>query len=126
MEILPDIKEKIELDFGVEAGAAKDEIEALYIKTNWRVTNRMIRAVVFLAKGDLASLTNNINLFLADYKDVLWSAEYDRGDVKLRDFNETFTDLAHSWLLTVSMRLTNEGLVSLASLLYDAGWSDQK
>lgn len=93
MEIVIDIQKKLELDFGRELSSAKDEIEALYAKTNWQISNRMVRSIVFLANGDFESLKRNIELALTDYKDVLWQAEYDRGDEQLRDFNKTFQEL---------------------------------
>jgi len=53
----------------------------------------MIRAIIYLAKGDLELLNSNIQLVQTDFKDLLWPAEYDRGDEQLRDFNQSFTNL---------------------------------
>ena len=93
MQISIDIQKKLELDFGSELSFAKDELEALYAKTNWRIGNRMIRSIVYLSNGDFESLKKTIEHANTDYKDVLWLAEYDRGDEQLRDFNKTFEEL---------------------------------
>jgi hypothetical protein len=93
MEIAIDIQQKLALDFGSEMPFAKDEIEALYAATNWRISDKMIRSIIYLAKGDITLLNNTIQGARTDYKDVLWQAEYDRGDEQLRDFNKTFEEL---------------------------------
>ena len=93
MEIAVDIQQKLALDFGSEMPFAKDEIEALYAATNWRISDKMIRSIIYLAKGDITLLNNTIQGARTDYKDVLWQAEYDRGDEQLRDFNKTFEEL---------------------------------
>ncbi|BBB29847.1 hypothetical protein [Neptunomonas japonica] len=93
MEIAIDIQHKLTLDFGSEMPFAKDEVEALYAATNWRISDKMIRSIIYLAKGDITSLKNTIQRTRQDYKDVLWQAEYDRGDEQLRDFNKTFDEL---------------------------------
>lgn len=93
MAIAIDIHNKLALDFASDMPFAKDEIEALYAATNWQISDKMIRAIIYLAKGDLALLKSTIELARKDYKDVLWQAEYNRGDDKLRDFNQTFDEL---------------------------------
>jgi hypothetical protein len=93
MQIVTDIQKKLELDFGPESSLAKDELEALYAQTNWRIGNRMVRAIVYVSNGDFESLKRSIKHATTDYKDVLWLAEYDRGDEQLRDFNKTFDEL---------------------------------
>ncbi|MEH6473024.1 MAG: hypothetical protein V7752_17440 [Halopseudomonas sp.] len=93
MEFAVDIQKKLEQDFGSELAGAKDEIEALYAKTNWQIGNRIIRSIIYLANGDLESLKTNIEFALADHQDVVWLAEYDRGDEQLRNFSKTFQEL---------------------------------
>ncbi|MFT7373776.1 MAG: hypothetical protein ACI9T9_002476 [Oleiphilaceae bacterium] len=93
MQIVIDIQKKLELDFGSESSLAKDELEALYTQTNWRIGNRMVRSIVYLSNGDFESLKKAIKHANTDYKEVLWLAEYDRGDEQLRDFNKTFEAL---------------------------------
>lgn len=93
MQLQVDIEQKLEKEFAKQWLLARDEIEALYAKTNWRVTNRLVRAVIYLANGDFAALNVHIERVLNDYKDLLWEAEYERGDEQLRDFNRTFYEL---------------------------------
>lgn len=93
MVMVVDIQNKLELDFGPELVSAKDELEALYIKTNWLISDRAVRSVIYLANGDIDLLKENIERALTDYKDLLWQAEYNRGDEQLRDFNKTFQEL---------------------------------
>ena len=93
MQILIDIQQKLEQDFGSEFSFARDEIDALYTATNWRVSNKVIRSIIYLAKGDLELLKMNIARAQTDVKDLLWEAEYGRGDEQLRDFNKSFIDL---------------------------------
>ena len=93
MQLLSDIQNKLERDFGKQWLLAKDEIEALFVKTNWRVTNRIVRAAIYVADGDFDELSRSIERVLSDYKDLLWQAEYDRGDDQLRDFNKSFDEL---------------------------------
>ncbi len=92
MVMAVDIQNKLELDFGSKLSFAKDELEALYIKTNWLVSDRVVRSVIYLANGDVDLLKTNIERALTDYKDLLWQAEYNRGDAQLRDFNQTFQE----------------------------------
>ena len=93
MVMVVDIQNKLELDFGPELVFAKDELEALYITTNWLVSDRVVRSVIYLANGDIDLLKENIERALTDHKDLLWQAEYNRGDEQLRDFNKTFQEL---------------------------------
>ncbi len=93
MVMVVDIQNKLELDFGPKLVFAKDELEALYITTNWLVSDRVVRSVIYLANGDIDLLKENIERALTDYKDLLWQAEYNRGDEQLRDFNKTFQEL---------------------------------
>lgn len=93
MQIAIDIHTKLEQDFGNDFFYVRDEIEALYAATNWAISNQLIRCIVYLSKGDKALLQKNIERVQVDYRDVLWEAEYDRGEEQLRDFNRTFQAL---------------------------------
>lgn len=93
MQLQPDIQQKLEQDFNKDFPFARDEIEALYDATNCRIPNKMVRSIIYLAQGDLALLKDKIQSVQTDYKDVLWQAEYDRGDDQLRDFDRTFLEL---------------------------------
>jgi hypothetical protein len=47
---------------------------------------RVARCVMFLAGGDPAELARCVAAALADYRDVIWWAEYDGGETLLRSF----------------------------------------
>lgn len=88
-----DIYQKIENDFGSEAKLAIEQIEILDARSKGLVSDRMLRAMVFLAKGDIERFKQVIELGRTDYRDVLWQAEYDFGEEQLYDFNKTFHEL---------------------------------
>ena len=92
-----DIADEINADFGERANAAvkilKDEIlekEQLY-------TNRIIRCIIYLAKGNLTDLENYIKAATIDPRDVIFWAEYTGIEQKkvpehVRDFTKTFDE----------------------------------
>ncbi len=88
-----DIYQKIENDFGPEAKLAVEQIEILDARSKGLVSDRMLRAMVFLAKGDIERFKQVIELGRTNYRDVLWQAEYDCGEEQLYDFNKTFHEL---------------------------------
>jgi hypothetical protein len=88
-----DIYQKIENDFGPEAKLAIEQIEILDARSKGLVSDRMLRAMVFLAKGDIERFKQVIKLGRTEYRDVLWQAEYDCGEEQLYDFNKTFHEL---------------------------------
>ena len=53
-------------------------------------TVRVIRAIVYLAEGDLGRIEHYIDCAKIDYRDVLLWGEYDRDGNRLRNFNEPF------------------------------------
>ena len=88
-----DIYQKIELDFGADLKSAIEQVEILDARSKGLVGDRMLRAMVFLAKGNIERFKQVIELGRTDYRDVLWQAEYDCGEEQLYDFNKTFHEL---------------------------------
>jgi hypothetical protein len=88
-----DIYQKIERDFGDDLKLAIEQIEILDARSKGLVGDRMLRAMVFLAKGNIERFKQVIELGRTDYRDVLWQAEYDCGEEQLYDFNKTFHEL---------------------------------
>ncbi|MFT4764460.1 MAG: hypothetical protein ACI9OH_001554 [Oleispira sp.] len=88
-----DIYQKIELDFGDDLKLAIEQVEILDARSKGLIGNRMLRAMVFLAKGNIERFKQVIELGRTDYRDVLWQAEYDCGEEQLYDFNKTFHEL---------------------------------
>jgi hypothetical protein len=88
-----DIYQKIEIDFGDDLKLAIEHIEILDARSKGLVGDRLLRAMVFLAKGNIERFKQVIELGRTDYRDVLWQAEYDCGEEQLHDFNKTFHEL---------------------------------
>ena len=93
MQMKTDIYQKIELDFGDDLKLAIEQVEILDARSKGLIGNRMLRAMVFLAKGNIERFKQVIELGRTDYRDVLWQAEYDCGEEQLYDFNKTFHEL---------------------------------
>ncbi len=88
-----DIYQKIERDFGDDLKLAIEQVEILDARTKGLIGNRLLRAMVFLSKGNIDRFKQVIELGRTDYRDVLWQAEYDCGEEQLYDFNKTFHEL---------------------------------
>ena len=54
-------------------------------------SDRLVRCALFLAEGSLRGLEEAVSLGKTDYRDLIFSAEYDCGDKQLRDFNQPFS-----------------------------------
>jgi len=88
-----DIYQKMERDFGDGLGEAIEQIELLEAETKGLIDNRLLRAILFLADGDLEEFKQVIELARTDYRDVLFQAEYGCGEKRLYDFNKSFHEL---------------------------------
>ena len=88
-----DVYQKIEKDFGSDLNLAIELIETVDAHSKGLVSDRILRAIVFLAKGDIDRLKQVIELSRTDYRDVLWQAEYHFGEDRRYDFNRTFHEL---------------------------------
>ncbi len=92
--MLTDIYQKIERDFGVQTPLALAALDQLDAKTKGLVSPRLVRSIVYLAKGDVSALEKYIDLAQVDWRDVLLQAEYSYpDDTRLRDFDKTFHEL---------------------------------
>jgi hypothetical protein len=66
-------------------------------KADYLKSNRVIRCIVFLAKGNLEDLNKYIKVATFDTRDVMLWAAYEKLDAefsfkRLRDFNKTFEE----------------------------------
>ena len=87
-----DIYQKMELDFGAELPRALEQLDLLDGRTKGYsilLTPRYLRAVVFLAEGDVREFERLLG-GMADKDSILRQAECDGGDVQVRDFEKTF------------------------------------
>jgi hypothetical protein len=53
-------------------------------------SDRILRCIVFVAKGDLDTLEKAINLAKTDYRDLIVWAEYDEKENRIRDLSDSF------------------------------------
>lgn len=92
MKITKDIKIQIRKSFKQKHKEAIELIQEQFEATE--LSNRIIRCVVFLAKGSFEKLKRCIDLAKTDYRDVIFFAEYNDHDAKhpkrIRDFNRSF------------------------------------
>lgn len=95
MTFKEDIIAKIKADFGNNSDEALIILKDAINKTDYLKSDRIIRCILFLAKGNLIELNKNIETATFDTRDVMLWAEYEKhnGDLnykRLRDFNKTF------------------------------------
>jgi hypothetical protein len=89
-----DIYQKIEKDFGDTAKEIHKTLETLDAKTKNIIGNRIIRAIIYLANGDVVKFHEKVKLAQVDWRDVLMQAEYSYPEnERLRDFDKTFYEL---------------------------------
>ncbi|WP_036187869.1 hypothetical protein [Marinobacterium lacunae] len=89
-----DIYQKIENDFGERANEVHEELKVLDAKTKGMISNRIIRAIVYLSNGDVSTFHEKVKLAQVDWRDVLMQAEYSYPEnERLRDFDKTFYEL---------------------------------
>lgn len=95
MKFEEDITQRINTDFGESASEASKLLTKAVLNKDYLNTNRIIRCIIYLAKGNLIDLVNYIEAATVDPRDVLFWAEYttieERGKPRrVRDFNKTF------------------------------------
>ena len=89
-----DIYQKIESDFGANAHEVHETLKDLDAKTKGLISNRVIRAIIFLSNGEISTFQEKVKLAQTDWRDVLTQAEYSYPEnIQLRDFNKTFYEL---------------------------------
>lgn len=97
MTFKDDIIGRIKTDFGENADKATTMLFDAISKVDYLKTDRIIRCILFLAKGNLTDLNKYIETATFDTRDVMLWAEYEKlsGDLnfkRLRDFNNTFEE----------------------------------
>jgi hypothetical protein len=95
-----DIIKRIQIDFGKNSCEANTILIDAINKVDYLNTDRIIRCIIFLAKGDLTDLKNFIEKATFDTRDVMLWAEYDKlsselNYKRLRDFNKTFDECSN-------------------------------
>jgi len=95
MTFKPDITQRIYTDFGETADKATKKLLEAITKTDDLKTDRVIRCIIYLAKGNLTDLNKYIESANTDSRDVMLWAEYtgiteSKIPKRVRDFNKTF------------------------------------
>ncbi len=97
MTFKDDINARVQTDFGENASKATTMLLDAINKVNYLRTDRVIRCMIFLAKGDLTDLERYIETATFDTRDVMLWAEYEglkenENPKRVRDFNKSFTE----------------------------------
>jgi hypothetical protein len=100
MTFKDDIKARIQTDFGENSITATTMLIDAINKVDYLKTDRVIRCIIFLAKGNLTDLNKYIETATFDTRDVMLWAEYEKlsGDLnykRQRDFNKTFQECSN-------------------------------
>jgi hypothetical protein len=100
MKFKDDIIARINTDFGESANKATTMLTDAITKVDYLKTDRVIRCIIFLAKGNLTELNKYIETATYDTRDVMLWAEYDRlkeneNPRRVRDFNKTFPECSN-------------------------------
>ena len=91
MPVSPDIIAKIQHDFSKgEVAPAIDLVSNLSTEDRDTFTDQVLRCVIFLSNGSLTDLVRNLACARTDWRDVIYWAEYDANDVRVRDHNVPF------------------------------------
>jgi hypothetical protein len=101
MTFIDDIVKRINADFGENANIATTKLIEAITKQDYLKTDRIIRCIIFLAKGNLKDLDKYIETAIFDTRDVMLWAEYEKlnGDFnykRVRDFNYTFEECTNN------------------------------
>lgn len=100
MTFKDDINARIRTDFGENATKAMTILFAAINKVGYLKTDRVIRCIIFLAKGNLTELERYIEAATFDTRDVMLWAEYEglkdnENPKRVRDFNKTFAECSN-------------------------------
>lgn len=97
MTFKDDIIARINSEFGENASKATTMLLDAINKVDYLKTDRVIRCIIFLAKGNLTELDKYIETATFDTRDVMFWAEYvgigeNEKPKRVRDFNKIFAD----------------------------------
>jgi hypothetical protein len=86
----PDIEGKIAQAFSAESLNVVSRSLASYQGSE---RNRVLRCILHLAGDDPLKISRFVDAAVQDYRDVIYWAEYDTDDHKVRDFNQPFREI---------------------------------
>lgn len=85
--VFPDIVRRVHGDF---QGSDRTVVGESLDSYTGPETDRVCRCILHLANGDVSKVGHFVEAAIADYRDVIHWAEYDRDDHWLRDFTRPF------------------------------------
>ena len=129
MTFKDDIIARINFDFGENASKATTMLLDAINKVDYLKTDRVIRCIIFLAKGNLTELNKYIETATFDTRDVMFWAEYvgigeNEKPKRVRDFNKAFAD-SSSDIREQTMNLIQEYL-ELTKTCASTDYGDKK
>ena len=86
----PDIKSRLQKDFGEDFLTIVKVINQWDVETKSLLDDRLLRVTIYLVKGKKEEFERIKEIARLDFRDVLWQAEYDGGEERIRDFNRQF------------------------------------
>ena len=86
----PDIQNRLQKDFVDDFMKVVEEINKWDAETKGLLGDRILRATIQLANGNLEEFKRIKKAAKRDYRDVLLWAEYDEFRIQIRDFNKPF------------------------------------
>ena len=97
MTFKEDIIRRIQTDFSDKSSEVFETLKNAIENTAYLKTDRVIRCIIFLSKGNINELNRLINVAINDTRDVMLWAEYEKlnGNFnykRIRDFNKTFEE----------------------------------
>lgn len=97
MPFKPDIIARIKKDFCENSDKAIEVLKKAIQEIEYLKTERVIRCIIYLSKGNLSELNTFIDTATLDTRDVMLWAEYEKIEgidtyKRLRDFNKTFEE----------------------------------
>ena len=97
MILKDDINRRIETDFREQSNEVVEILKNAIEKTEHLKTDRIIRCIIFLSKGNLNELLKNIEVAINDPRDIMLWAEYEKlsedfNYKRKRDFDNTFEE----------------------------------
>jgi hypothetical protein len=91
MPLPSDIIAKIERDFPkAEVASVIDLVSELPAEDPNTFTDRVLRCVISLSRGNYSDLTRNVASARTDWRDLMYWSEYDANDVRVRDHSIPF------------------------------------
>ena len=97
MTFKPDIISKIQTDFDDKSSEVFQTLRNAIEGTEYLKTDRIIRCIIFLSRGNINDLSKFITVAINDPRDVMLWAEYENLNSnsnykRVRDFNKTFEE----------------------------------